>query len=83
MVVTMSFRHVRGRGGAARMKPAGVRVNLLAIAPHLHQVFEDVQLDQAANVLMRYGVMVLTVLDVVVDIHLRLFDVPVAPGLNG
>lgn len=53
----------------------------LPVSPDLKQVVEGMELDRFANVLMRHRVMALLIFDVIIDIHLRFFDMTVAPRL--
>ena len=50
--------------------------------PDLKQVIEGMQLHLMANVLMRNRVVVVLILNVIIDIHLRFFNMQVPPWMH-
>jgi len=82
MVVVVTFRlMLRYRAGSGELASRMGRY-LLPVAVDLHQVFEHVELHLPANVLMWDRVMMFLIFNVIVDIDLSLFYMPVTPGMH-
>lgn len=82
LMVAVAFRHVLRRRTVPRMEAPWVRGYHLVSCPDLKQVIEGMQFHFMTNVLVRDRVVVLLVLNVVIDIHLRFFNMPVAPWMH-
>ena len=81
LMVTMAFWHVLCSGTVTRMKTPWVTGDHLSVSPDFKQVVEGMKLHRFTDVLMGYRVMVLFIFNVIIDVHFRFFDVPVAPQL--
>lgn len=79
LMVPVAFRHVLCDRAVSCVEGPLVSGYHLASRPDLRQAVEGMQLHCVANILMGSRVMMLLILDVVIDIHLRFFNMPVAP----
>lgn len=81
LMVAMTFWHMLCCGAIARMKTPRVTGDHPPLSPDLQQVVEGMKFHRFPDVLMRHRVMVLFIFNVIIDIHFRFLDVPVAPRL--
>ncbi|EAB4961833.1 hypothetical protein EG494_23520 [Salmonella enterica] len=79
-MVSVTFRHMFRDRTVPRMEVAQVRGYHLVSRSDFKQVIEGMQFYFMTNALVRDRVVVLLILSVVIDIHLRFFNMPVCSG---